>query len=123
LVVNEKVNVKKEYHKQARAMCWNLITEGAAFERAGNDIVPVDRKKLGGMLAFIYHIKQWDINRRIQQWDAERQKRYIKETEKRGFNRVYADFLNYVSFFGQEQPTIVCEGKTDNVYRNCPGRC
>lgn len=32
---------------------------------------------------------------------------------------MYADLLNYVSFFGQQRVTIVCEGKTDNVYIRC----
>src|SRR3954470_5601132 len=62
------------------------------------------------MLAFIYHVKRWDETRR----DVP-----IEETEKHCFRRVYADLLNYVSFFGQANPTIVCEGKTDNVYIRC----
>jgi RNA-directed DNA polymerase len=110
LVVNKKVNVKREYYKLARAMCWQLITEGAAFENANGVSVPMDTQKLRGMLAFMYHVKRWDDARR---------KVPIEETEERGFHRVYADFLNYLSFFGQTRPTIVCEGKTDNIYVGC----
>jgi retron-type reverse transcriptase len=110
LVVNKKVNVKKEYYKLARSMCWQLITKGAAFEKVNGAPMVVDASKLRGMFAFIYHVKRWD--------DA-RGKVPVEETEKRCFHRVYADLLNYLSFFGQAQPTIVCEGKTDNVYIKC----
>jgi retron-type reverse transcriptase len=110
LVVNNKVNVKREYYKLARSMCWQLVTTGAAFEMTAGASVPMDRNKLRGMLAFIYHVKKWDDARR---------KVEVDETEKSCFHRVYADFLNYISFYGQTRPTIVCEGKTDNVYMTC----
>jgi hypothetical protein len=110
LVVNKKVNVKKEYYKLARSRCWQLITKGAAFEKVNGTATVMDVNKLRGMFAFIYHVKRWD--------DA-RQNVPVEETEKRCFHRVYADLLNYLSFFGQAQPTIVCEGKTDNVYIKC----
>lgn len=110
LVVNKKVNVKKEYYKLARSMCWQLITKGAAFEKANGATVAMDVSKLRGMFAFIYHVKRRDDTRG---------KVPVEETEKRCFHRVYADLLNYLSFFGQTQPTIVCEGKTDNVYLKC----
>ncbi len=110
LVVNKKVNVRKEYYKLARSMCWQLVTKGTAFEKVGGTSVAMDLNKLRGRLAFIYQIKRWDDARR---------KVPAEETEKSCFHRVYADFLNYVSFFGQTQPTIVCEGKTDNIYIRC----
>jgi hypothetical protein len=110
LVVNRKVNVKKEYYKLARSRCWQLFTKGAAFEKLGGASVAMDASKLRGTLAFIYHVKRWD---------DERAKVPIKEIEERCYHRVYADLLNYLSFFGQTRPTIVCEGKTDNVYIKC----
>ena len=110
LVVNKKVNVKTEYYKLARSMCWQLVTKGAAFEKVNGVAVVMDANKLRGMIAFIYHIKRWD---------GERRNVPVEETAQRNFHRVYADFLNYLSFFGQTRPTIVCEGKTDNVYIRC----
>lgn len=110
LVVNNKVNVKTEYYKLARTMCWHLITKGAAFEKVNGVSVPIDTQKLRSILAFIYHVKRWDDARR---------KVPVEETEKRCFHRVYADFLNYLSFFGQTRATIVSEGKTDNIYMRC----
>lgn len=110
LVVNRKVNVRKEYYKTARAMCWQLVTKGAAYEKVNGSAVAMDLDKLRGMLAFIYHIKRWDDARRG---------RPPAETENSCYQRVYADFLNYTSFHGLTQPTIVCEGKTDNVYLRC----
>jgi RNA-directed DNA polymerase len=110
LVINKKVNVKREYYKLARSMCWQLVTTGTAFEKASGVKVAISRNKLRGMMAFIYHVKKWD---------DERRKVPVEETEKSCFYRVYADFLNYISFYGQTRPTIVCEGKTDNVYLAC----
>jgi RNA-directed DNA polymerase len=110
LVVNKKVNVKAEYYKLARSMCWQLITKGAAFKKVNGASVAIGASELRGMLAFIYHIKRWDDTRRNLP---------VEETEQSAFHRVYADLLNYLSFFGQQRPTIVCEGKTDNVYIRC----
>jgi RNA-directed DNA polymerase len=110
LVVNRKVNVKIEYYRLARAMCWQLITKGAAFKKVNGVSVAMGASELRGMLAFVYHIKRWDNTR---------QNVPTENTEKSAFHRVYADFLNYVSFFGQQRVTIVCEGKTDNVYLRC----
>jgi hypothetical protein len=67
-------------------------------------------KSVRGMLAFIYHVKRWDDARRNVP---------VETIEKRAYFRVYADFLNYMWFSGQSRPTIVCEGKTDNVYIKC----
>jgi RNA-directed DNA polymerase len=110
LVVNKKVNVKAEYYKLARSMCWQFVTRGAAFRKVDGASLPMDANKLRGMLAFVYHVKRWDdVRRRVP----------VEETEKCSYHRVYADFLNYLSFFGQQRATIVCEGKTDNVYIKC----
>jgi hypothetical protein len=110
LVINKKVNVKTEYYKLTRAMCWRLFTKGSAFEAGGTSSTAMDTDKLRSKLAFIYHVKRWDDARRGVQ---------VEETERRGFHRLYADLLNYLSFFGSARPTIVCEGKTDNVYLRC----
>jgi len=110
LVVNKKVNIRKQYYKLARSMCWQLVRTGSAFEKVGGATVAMDLGKLRGRLGFIYQIKRWDDERRRVSED---------ETKKSNFHRIYADFLNYISFFGQPNPTIVCEGKTDNVYIKC----
>ena len=91
-------------------MCRELVTKGAAFEKIAGASVPMTTDRLRGMLAFIYHVKRWDDTRR---------KVPPEKTQKSCFHRVYADFLNYVSFFGHTRATIVCEGKTDNVYLKC----
>jgi RNA-directed DNA polymerase len=110
LVVNERINVKKEDYKFARAMCRELVTMGAAYERVGEVLTTVENDRLRGKLAFIYHVKRWDDARRNVP---------TEETKNSNYHRVYADFLNYISFFGQKQATVVCEGKTDNVYLRC----
>ncbi|MBR1033279.1 reverse transcriptase domain-containing protein [Bradyrhizobium liaoningense] len=110
LVVNEKVNVKSDYYKLARSICWQLMKEGKAFTKVNGDSVPLKLKSVRGMIAFIYHVKRWD---------DERKQVPIDEIEKRAYFRLYAEFLNYMWFFGQSRPTIVCEGKTDNIYIKC----
>ncbi|HEX4411225.1 MAG TPA: hypothetical protein VH206_20835 [Xanthobacteraceae bacterium] len=87
-----------------------LVTKGEAFEKIGSVSNPIGADRLRGMLAFIYHVKRWDDRRR---------KVPDEETQKSCFHRVYADFLNYASFFAQTRATIVCEGKTDNIYLKC----
>ena len=70
LVVNKKVNVKKEHYKLARSMCRQLITTKALREY--------------GMLAFIYHVKQWDGEQRNVQ---------VEETEQSCYrSATYAEF-------------------------------
>lgn len=110
LVVNEKVNVRSDYYKLVRSMCWQLMKEGKAFTNVDGVTKPLEAKAVRGMLAFIYDIKRWE---------DERKELSVPEIEKRAYFRVYADFLNYMWFFGQSRPTIVCEGKTDNVYIKC----
>ncbi|WP_315742402.1 retron Ec67 family RNA-directed DNA polymerase/endonuclease [Bradyrhizobium sp. SZCCHNR1075] len=110
LVVNERVNIRSDYYKLARARCWRLLKEGKAFTVVDGDSVPLKMSAVRGMIAYIYHIKRWDDERRGLP---------VAEIEDSGYFRLYADFLNYMWFFGQSRPTIVCEGKTDVVYIKC----
>ncbi|MBB4378460.1 retron Ec67 family RNA-directed DNA polymerase/endonuclease [Bradyrhizobium sp. SBR1B] len=110
LVINEKVNVRSDYYKLARSICWHLMKEGKAFKKIDGDSKPLSLKSVRGMMAFVYHVKRWD---------DERKQVSVAEIEKRAYFRLYADFLHYMWFFGQTRPTIVCEGKTDNVYIKC----
>ena len=102
LVVNKKVNVRKEYYKLARSMCWQLVTKGAAFENVNGVRTPMTTNKLRGVLAFIYHVKRWD---------DERREIPTKETERRCFHRVYADLLNYLSFLVRRNPPSCAKAK------------
>jgi 5S rRNA maturation endonuclease (ribonuclease M5) len=139
LVVNEKVNIKREYYKLARSMCYALfqsgqfyiggkrISEPAISENAKtSDASPGNTKmflgesqpdknvtgsinQLEGILGFIYHVKKRHDDRGIKA------KRY-HPTNIAKLNR---EFLFYKHFFSLYRPLIICEGKTDIVYLKC----
>lgn len=135
LVVNEKVNIKRDYYKQARSMCYALFQsdefyfgnktvaksvitakepsadtiEGAAIEN------PIEKKSIGtlnqleGILSYIYQVK------------ASHDKRESPEKKKTpsAIMKLYREFLFYRHFFSLDRPLIICEGKTDIVYLKC----
>ncbi|RWO94618.1 MAG: RNA-directed DNA polymerase [Mesorhizobium sp.] len=100
LIVNQKLNVRNEYYKLARAMCHQLFTDGFCY--AGRDRAYVPDTNLEGMMAFIYQIRKI----KIENFKA----------DQAGFSKLYGRFLDYRSFYGLGQPRIICEGKTDNIY-------
>lgn len=115
LIVNEKVNVRTEYYRDARAKCHSLFTTGkfTIKVRVVNDdgaveIKDVDGKidQLSGQLSFIDSVKRF-------------QKDFDKEYELTGYEKNYRNFLLYKNCFAPYSPMILCEGKTDNIYIRC----
>ncbi|MBB3303082.1 retron-type reverse transcriptase [Rhizobium sp. BK077] len=109
LVVNQKVNVRHEYYKQARAMCHHLFTNGYAYSRT--EFAPVSNDAVEGMMNFIYQIRAV----RSPDFTATDPRGFFK-SDQPGFSELYGRLLNYCSFYGMLRPTIICEGKTDNIY-------
>ncbi|ANN61413.1 hypothetical protein A9174_12720 [Mesorhizobium loti NZP2037] len=109
LVTNEKVNVKQQYYKQARAMTRELVTGKKPFVTVAGKKVEVARDHLRGMLNFIYFIKSKENKRIGFTFDKENDKLPT-------FHAIYKQFLDYIWFYGIDEPTIICEGKTDNIY-------
>ena len=119
LIVNEKVNIKREYYKTARSMCYELFNTGE-FYIDKKDISSRDAEnnleeekgtinQLEGTLSFIYQIKRpYDTaklgNRRFHP---------------AAITKLYRDFLFYKHFFSIEMPLIICEGKSDIIYLKC----
>ena len=109
LVVNEKINVRREYRRTVRAMVHRLTTTGGFTMRqimnaSGKEVLndrPGGMDELRGMLGFIESID----NRHECTKEAKRSK-----------EKTYRNFLMYRVFHAAEHPVIVCEGKTDNVY-------
>lgn len=181
LVVNKKINVKREYVKNTRAMAFQLYKDGA-FEI---DKKPGTLNQLTGRFAFIFQIDQCNnyllYKKSLIQNNLDAQKyllgrnsskkseskyywKYIfynKDLRKELFynkkhntyklptefysigkeekkmymslfnsrEKEYKKFLFYKSFFGNNKPIIVTEGKTDpryikaalkNLYQNYP---
>ncbi|MEZ0001627.1 retron Ec67 family RNA-directed DNA polymerase/endonuclease [Sinorhizobium fredii] len=102
LIVNEKLNVRHEYFKRARAMCHHLFEHGYCHTGERNGLVPLPDETLDGIMTFIYQIRRLKID--------------DFKGDQRGFSALYKRFLDYRSFHGLTLPRIICEGKTDNIY-------
>lgn len=98
LVVNEKINVPREYYKDTRAMAHSLYTKGE-FTING---VPGTIDQLEGRFAYIDHIMESSNN--------------VNKTELNSKEKEYRRFLFYRYFFANEMPLIITEGKTDSRY-------
>lgn len=122
LVVNRKVSVKSEYWRLLRAMAFRLFKNGE-FEILDVNGEPRvgTLNELEGRLAFIDAIDRYNniVARRRPKapWGT------IKHVGLNAFKgrhnsreAVYSRFLFYKYFYASEYPTILTEGKTDNVY-------
>lgn len=119
LIVNKKPNVKKEYWRTVKSQCNNLFHTGAFFKKTTDGEIKGNIDELEGQLNFIDQ---------IDRFNRLRQKASINHTyviAKHGVNTLpllsgreknFRKFLYYRLFYGNTQPTILCEGKTDNVY-------
>jgi len=115
LVVNEKVNIRSEYYRDARAKCDRLFGTGkyqtkqlVRKDDGTHAIEEVDGTldQLEGTLSFIESVK--------------RHKRTVGRDHKRsGAEQLYRNFLLYRHFYAPQMPVILCEGKTDNIYVRC----
>jgi RNA-directed DNA polymerase len=118
LVVNKKVNIKKEYHRTARAMCHSLFANGVFYrnknqiEQGNSDSVTTTKgtlKQLEGMLSYIYMVKRPHDKRCSQE----------KRSKPSSIMGLYRHFLFYKHFFEIDKPIFICEGKTDLIYLKC----
>lgn len=118
LIVNNKVNIKSEYWRTARAMCHELFMSGSFTikkpdEKLGNI------NELNGMLNFIDSVDKYNhlkpkgaLDNRFAHKNHGlnyRDKLNVRE-------KTFSKFLYYWFFYGNKKPTILCEGKTDNIY-------
>lgn len=115
LVVNEKVNIRSDYYRRARAMCHQLFQTGSYFTStlpsANTDEEPKpdwtsSLNPLEGVLSFIYTITQTEERREITE----------QRHKPRAIRKLYRRFLFYRKFLALDAPLIITEGKTDPVY-------
>lgn len=104
LVVNEKINVVRNYYKETRAMANRLYKYGE-FEVNGE---PATINQLEGRFSFINQLTWY--NNKI---DNEKKHNFFNLNSR---ERQYQKFLFYKYFFANPKPLIVTEGKTDIVY-------
>ncbi|MGL5832337.1 MAG: retron Ec67 family RNA-directed DNA polymerase/endonuclease [Waterburya sp.] len=115
LVVNRKVNIRREYRHNVRAMVHNLCTKGSFFlptyEKDANgdyslEIKPGNLNQLHGRLGFIDGIDRHNIEMLSTSKEAQ-----IKSKE-----TIYRRFLFYKEFYAASNPVLICEGWTDYIY-------
>lgn len=112
LVVNQVINVPEEFSKNTRAMCDKLFRTGKYDYSFGSRTPSPARalEPLHGRLSHIFNVKfPKDDN-------GERPSADWKNSRPVGFYRLYRKFLDFKYFYGIQRPTILAEGKTDNVY-------
>jgi RNA-directed DNA polymerase len=126
LIVNKKPNVKNEYWRGVRAQCNRLFTTGQFTKKLKGEIVAGNINELEGQLNFIDQVDHYN---RVRQSPPLDPKYHLKRDELlktnkakerqylfTGRERTFSQFLYYRSFYANNKPTILCEGKTDNIY-------
>lgn len=112
LIVNQIVNVPEEYSKKTRAMCDKLFRTGSYDYSPGTKVPSPSRllEPLHGRLSYIFNVKFPKAD------DGDRPSVDWKNETPPGIYRMYRRFLDFKYFYGIQRPTILAEGKTDNVY-------
>jgi RNA-directed DNA polymerase len=132
LIVNRKVNVRREYRHNIRAMVHNLQRKGSfEIHDSSGGTTAGSVSQLQGMLTFIDSI---DLRNKYLKTKLETRRdaggkalppitviEFGKTTSKEvgpltPSERLFQNFLIYKEFFATPMPVIVCEGDTDNVY-------
>lgn len=120
LVVNEKVSIKREYWKTTKSMCHKLFTTGSYTHITPNGEAEGSLHELGGRLNFIDSIDRYNRFRLSTLPDHRYQLNKNNDLDYRvrlnSREKVFSKFLYYQNFVSNDSPTILCEGKTDNVY-------
>jgi retron-type reverse transcriptase len=119
LIVNKKINIKREYWRKTRAMCHALFTTGSYQVAASDGTTDGTIGELEGKLNFIDQI---DRHHRIRPKGAVDHRYQIKNigldfrSRLNVREKLFSKFLYYIYFYAHNKPTILCEGKTDNIY-------
>lgn len=115
LVVNEKVNIRTEYYRRARAMCDMLFQTGQYYkvmtqpDNHDKDPTPALTSKLDplqGILGHIYSVTQTEEHRDVSE----------QRQNPRAIRKLFRRFLFYKYCMALQEPLIITEGKTDPVY-------
>lgn len=119
LVVNEKVNIKREYWKTTRSMCHKLFTTGAYIKITPNGEVEGTIGELQGRLNFIDSVDKYNRNCPKGPIDHKYQNKNNGLDYRALLNvreKIFSKFLYYRNFYANDKPTILCEGHTDYIY-------
>jgi len=119
LVVNNKPNTKKEYWRLARAKCRSLFKTGGFTSVVNGVEVKGNLNELEGQLNFIDQVDHYNRLRQKPSLEPEYALKNLGKNTKNlltSRERTFSQFLYYRLFCGNEKPTILCEGQTDNIY-------
>ncbi|WP_281664988.1 retron Ec67 family RNA-directed DNA polymerase/endonuclease [Paraburkholderia fungorum] len=111
LVVNKIVNVRAEYKRKVRAMAHSLFMTGS-FDRTS--AVKGTIAQLGGMFGFIDSVNRYNQEKLEASLTKDAQR--DRKNHLNGGEQTYRNFIFFKNFYFNDAPTIICEGKTDNVY-------
>lgn len=118
LTVNRKINSRKEYRNNVRALVHTLVNKGAfEYVYRTNDAsgaetvikIPGSRNELRGMLAFIDQVDQYNA-------EMYRTEHAAPHATSKSRTDLYKTFILFDRFYATNLPVILCEGGTDNVY-------
>lgn len=119
LIVNKKPGTKSEYWRTIRSQCHSLFHTGTFIEIEEGSPKEGNLFALEGKLNFIDQIDHFNRKRSKPILNPAYEPSQHKLNTRRlltGRERTFSRFLYYKLFYGNDKPTIVCEGKTDNVY-------
>lgn len=146
LVVNEKVNIKRDYYRQARSMCNSLFQSDEFYiaskhipgpeidentktsEASSPDSTELPKEvfqpeeNIRGSLNQLEGILSFIYY--VKKCSDDRKKNEVQKKNDKSekliaITSLYGKFLFYKYFFSLDRPLIICEGKTDNIYLKC----
>ena len=140
LVVNKKVNIKKEYYRQARSMCQALFQSDEFYlgsKHTSASAISENAQTTGtsSLNSNEMHLEesqpQENVTASINQLEGilnfiyyvKKRHDHRKYGDKRyrptAIAKLYRELLFYKHFFSLNRPLIICEGKTDIIYLKC----
>ncbi|MCU6435610.1 retron Ec67 family RNA-directed DNA polymerase/endonuclease [Undibacterium sp. Jales W-56] len=126
LIVNNKPNTKREYWRTVRAQCNSLFKNGSFTVNSNGKVSIGNVNRLAGQLNFIDQLDHYNRLRQKPpldpnyQWKRDALAHQNKNKQKKhlfsGREKTYSEFIFYRLFYSADKPTILTEGKTDNLY-------
>ncbi|KJG42738.1 retron Ec67 family RNA-directed DNA polymerase/endonuclease [Photobacterium angustum] len=119
LIVNKKPNTKKEYWRLVRAKCNHLFKTGYFVSIVDGKEIKGNINELEGQLNFIDQVDHYNRMRQRAPLNPEYARSSVGKHTRNlltGREKTFRNFLFYRLFCGNDKPTILCEGKTDNIY-------
>ncbi|MQQ37654.1 ribonuclease H [Pseudomonas sp. SZ57] len=119
LVVNKKPNVNSKYWRTVKSQCHLLFKSGTFVDIIDDKPAPGNINQLEGRLNFIDQVDYYNRLRDKAPLNPEYMPHKPSNNTRRllsGRELTFSRFLYFRSFYANEKVTIICEGKTDNIY-------